>query len=214
MDEVGETSPRMQGLLLRFLETGEIQRVGSDQIQNRVDVRVIAATNRVLVESVANKTFREDLYYRLNVIHLRVPPLRERVEDIPVLLRFFLDQFARQYQVESPNLSQEAVQTLADHPWPGNVRELKNVVERLVVRNKRGGWPRRSAARSAALGAGGPGADDARDVRRPTCSSSDSSTGAVVLVVRLRAVHGERSDARTTSSVVRKGRNGRPGTTR
>ncbi len=102
MDEIGETSPRMQGLLLRFLETGEIQRVGSDQVQNRVDVRVIAATNRVLVESVANKTFREDLYYRLNVIHLRVPPLRERLEDIPVLMEFFLDQFARQYQVEKP----------------------------------------------------------------------------------------------------------------
>jgi len=138
MDEVGETSPRMQGLLLRFLETGEIQRVGSDQIQNRVDVRVIAATNRVLVESVANKTFREDLYYRLNVIHLRVPPLRERAEDIPVLLRFFLEQFSRQYQVDLPTLSQEALQTLADHHWPGNVRELKNVVERLVVRNKAG----------------------------------------------------------------------------
>jgi two-component system, NtrC family, response regulator HydG len=138
MDEVGETSPRMQGLLLRFLETGEIQRVGSDQVQNRVDVRVIAATNRVLVESVANKTFREDLYYRLNVIHLRVPPLRERIEDIPVLLRFFFEQFARQYQVEVPKLSAEAMQTLADHPWPGNVRELKNVVERLVVRSKTG----------------------------------------------------------------------------
>ncbi len=138
MDEVGETSPRMQGLLLRFLETGEIQRVGSDQIQNRVDVRVIAATNRVLLESVANKTFREDLYYRLNVIHLRVPPLRERAEDITVLLKFFLEQFSRQYQVELPTLSQEAMQTLCDHPWPGNVRELKNVVERLVVRNKSG----------------------------------------------------------------------------
>jgi transcriptional regulator with PAS, ATPase and Fis domain len=138
MDEVGETSPRMQGLLLRFLETGEIQRVGSDQIQNRVDVRVIAATNRVLLESVANKTFREDLYYRLNVIHLRVPPLRERAEDIQVLLKFFLEQFSRQYQVELPTLSQEAMQTLSDHPWPGNVRELKNVVERLVVRNKSG----------------------------------------------------------------------------
>jgi transcriptional regulator with PAS, ATPase and Fis domain len=138
MDEIGETSPRMQGLLLRFLETGEIQRVGSDQIQNRVDVRVIAATNRVLVEGVANKTFREDLYYRLNVIHLRVPPLRERVEDIPELLRFFLDQFSRQYQVECPNLSAEALQTLIEHPWPGNVRELKNVAERLVVRDKGG----------------------------------------------------------------------------
>jgi transcriptional regulator with GAF, ATPase, and Fis domain len=138
MDEIGETSPRMQGLLLRFLETGEIQRVGSDQIQNRVDVRVIAATNRVLVESVANKTFREDLYYRLNVIHLRVPPLRERAEDIPVLLDFFIDQFSRQYQVEPAKLSGEALQTLTEHTWPGNVRELKNVVERLVVRARTG----------------------------------------------------------------------------
>jgi transcriptional regulator with PAS, ATPase and Fis domain len=138
MDEIGETSPRMQGLLLRFMETGEIQRVGSDQVQTRVDVRVIAATNRVLVDSVANKTFREDLYYRLNVIHIRVPPLRDRVEDIPVLLRFFLDQFAKQYQVESPALSADALQTLCNHHWPGNVRELKNVVERLVVRAKDG----------------------------------------------------------------------------
>jgi transcriptional regulator with GAF, ATPase, and Fis domain len=138
MDEIGETSPRMQGLLLRFLETGEIQRVGSDQVQNRVDVRVIAATNRVLVESVANKTFREDLYYRLNVIHLRVPPLRERLQDIPVLMEFFLDQFARQYQVDRPTLSAEALQTLTEHGWPGNVRELKNVVERLVIRARSG----------------------------------------------------------------------------
>jgi transcriptional regulator with PAS, ATPase and Fis domain len=138
MDEIGETSPRMQGLLLRFLETGEIQRVGSDQVQTRVDVRVIAATNRVLVESVANKTFREDLYYRLNVIHLRVPALRERVEDIPVLLDFFIDQFARQYQMDRPTLSAEAMQTLTEHSWPGNVRELKNVVERLVIRGRDG----------------------------------------------------------------------------
>ncbi len=97
MDEIGETTPRMQGLLLRFLETGEIQRVGSEQIQNRVDVRVIAATNRNLIENVAAKTFREDLYYRLNVIHLRVPPLRERKEDVPMLLNHFMETFARQY---------------------------------------------------------------------------------------------------------------------
>jgi len=138
MDEVGETSPRMQGLLLRFLETGEIQRVGSDQVQTRVDVRVIAATNRVLMDSVANKTFREDLYYRLNVIHLRVPALRERIEDIPLLLEFFIDQFARQYQMERPKLSAEAMQSLTEHAWPGNVRELKNVVERLVIRGRDG----------------------------------------------------------------------------
>src|SRR4051812_27238426 len=93
MDEIGETTPRMQGLLLRFLETGEIQRVGSDRPDNRVDVRVIAATNRNLLESVHDKTFREDLYYRLNVIHLKVPPLRERMLDVPELLTRFLDQF-------------------------------------------------------------------------------------------------------------------------
>jgi transcriptional regulator with PAS, ATPase and Fis domain len=135
MDEIGETTPRMQGLLLRFLETGEIQRVGSDQVQTRVDVRVIAATNRVLMDSVAAKSFREDLYYRLNVIHLQVPPLRERREDIPLLLRHFLEVFGRQYQAPIPVLSDEALEVLVNHPWPGNVRELKNVVERLVIRD-------------------------------------------------------------------------------
>jgi transcriptional regulator with PAS, ATPase and Fis domain len=134
MDEIGETTPRMQGLLLRFLETGEIQRVGADRVQTRVDVRVIAATNRVLVEAVAQKVFREDLYYRLNVVHLYVPPLRERRDDIPLLLRHFLDLFARQYQTPIPELSSQALDILLEHPWPGNVRELKNVVERLIVR--------------------------------------------------------------------------------
>src|SRR5688500_7401982 len=94
MDEIGETTPRMQGLLLRFLETGEIQRVGSDdRAQARVDVRVIAATNRVLLDDVAAKTFREDLYYRLNVIHLRVPSLRDRRHDVPIFIRHFFDVF-------------------------------------------------------------------------------------------------------------------------
>ncbi len=134
MDEIGETSPRMQGLLLRFLEAGEILRVGSDAIQTRVDVRVIAATNRHLVDSVAAKTFREDLYYRLNVIHIRVPSLRERREDIPQFLNFFLDQFSRQYSVNQPTLSSATLSLLTEYSWPGNVRELKNIVERLVVR--------------------------------------------------------------------------------
>ena len=138
MDEIGETTPRMQGLLLRFLETGEIQRVGSEQIQNRVDVRVIAATNRNLIENVAAKTFREDLYYRLNVIHLRVPPLRERKEDVPMLLNHFMETFARQYAVDTPRISASALDTLIEHPWPGNVRELKNVVERIVIRHQNG----------------------------------------------------------------------------
>jgi transcriptional regulator with PAS, ATPase and Fis domain len=137
MDEIGETTPRMQGLLLRFLETGEIQRVGSDEsIQARVDVRVIAATNRVLLDSVANKTFREDLYYRLNVIHLQVPPLRDRREDVPLILTHFLSSFSRRYGIECPTFSAGAMTLLTQYAWPGNVRELKNVVERLVVRNR------------------------------------------------------------------------------
>jgi DNA-binding NtrC family response regulator len=135
MDEIGETTPKMQGLLLRFMETGEIQRVGSDKVQSRVDVRVIAATNRSLVDGVAAKTFREDLYYRLNVIQLVVPPLRERREDIPLLVRHFLDMYARQYRKDTPVLSPEAITALIENPWRGNVRELKNVVERLVVRS-------------------------------------------------------------------------------
>ena len=137
MDEIGETTPRMQGLLLRFLETGEIQRVGSDEsIQTRVDVRVIAATNRVLLDSVAAKTFREDLYYRLNVIHLQVAPLRQRREDIPLLLNHFLTSFSRRYSIETPTLSAGALTLLTQYDWPGNVRELKNVVERMIARNR------------------------------------------------------------------------------
>jgi transcriptional regulator with PAS, ATPase and Fis domain len=138
MDEVGETTPRMQGLLLRFLETGEIQRVGSERTDARVNVRVIAATNRNLVDAVAAKTFREDLYYRLNVVQLHLPPLRERLEDVPTLLSHFLSTFAQQYQVPVPSLSADALAVLTSYSWPGNVRELKNVSERLVVRSRSG----------------------------------------------------------------------------
>jgi transcriptional regulator with PAS, ATPase and Fis domain len=133
LDEVGEMTPRMQGLLLRFLETGEIQRVGSDRRQTRVDVRIIAATNRVLLESVAEKKFREDLYYRLNVIHLSVPPLRDRPDDIPLLFDHFLKQFSHQYHTPAPVLTEDVREMLLRHSWPGNVRELRNMAERLVV---------------------------------------------------------------------------------
>jgi transcriptional regulator with GAF, ATPase, and Fis domain len=138
MDEVGETTPRMQGLLLRFLETGEIQRVGSDRPDTRVDVRVIAATNRDLMGGVSDKTFREDLYYRLNVIHMRLPPLRERREDIAPLLTRFLEDFAAQYEMPRPVITPEALEMLTQYRWPGNVRELKNVAERMIVRNRGG----------------------------------------------------------------------------
>jgi transcriptional regulator with PAS, ATPase and Fis domain len=134
LDEVGEMSLRMQVLLLRFLETGEIQRVGSERQLTRVDVRVIAATNRRLTERIALKEFREDLYYRLNVIHIGVPPLRERREDVPMLVDHFLGVFSRLYRVPRPELSLETLARLQSHDWPGNVRELKNVIERLTVR--------------------------------------------------------------------------------
>ena len=134
MDEVGEMSMRMQALLLRFLENGEIQRVGCDRVSSMVDVRVIAATNKNLLEHTANKTFREDLYYRLNVIHLAIPPLRERREDIPLLFDHFLRAYGKGHHIEPPTLLEETMARLVAYDWPGNVRELKNVAERLVIR--------------------------------------------------------------------------------
>ena len=132
MDEVGEMTLRMQGLLLRFLETGELQKVGSERASRRVDVRVVAATNRNLQDLIAQGQFREDLYYRLNVIHFWVPPLRERKEDIPGLIQYFLSRFANNgYLVKG--IEPDAFQALCDYPWPGNVRELENVIERLIV---------------------------------------------------------------------------------
>jgi transcriptional regulator with PAS, ATPase and Fis domain len=133
LDEVGEMTLRMQGTLLRFLETGEIQRVGSDRRQAPIDVRIIAATNRNLLDRVGANEFRLDLYYRLNVIHLTAPPLRERPEDIPALLERFIQQYSRAYSMEPPQFSAEAVQAFCAYEWPGNVRELKNVAERLVI---------------------------------------------------------------------------------
>jgi transcriptional regulator with PAS, ATPase and Fis domain len=141
MDEIGETSPRMQSLLLRFLESGEIQRVGATRSNGRVDVRVIAATNRDLLGGVAAKTFREDLYYRLNVIHLTVPPLRERAEDIPLLLEHFMEFFAGEYSTTRIRFAPDAWAMLLTYTWPGNVRELKNLVERLTVRTKEATTP-------------------------------------------------------------------------
>jgi transcriptional regulator with PAS, ATPase and Fis domain len=138
MDEVGEMSLRMQALLLRFLESGEIQRVGAERAQARVNVRVIAATNRNLIERIAAKEFREDLYYRLNVIHLTVPPLRDRREDIPEMLRHFVAYYAARHGVPAPEISTDAMGQLIAYGWPGNVRELRNFVERLVLRARNG----------------------------------------------------------------------------
>jgi transcriptional regulator with PAS, ATPase and Fis domain len=127
LDEVGEMSLRMQALLLRFLENGEIQAVGSDQSDARVDVRVVAATNRNLSDLVAAGQFREDLLYRLRVIHLHVPPLRERSEDIEALTAHFLERAKRPL-----TFNDDALRAFQRYRWPGNVRELLNVVEQLL----------------------------------------------------------------------------------
>jgi transcriptional regulator with PAS, ATPase and Fis domain len=126
LDEVGEMSLRMQAMLLRFLENGEVQSVG-DQVLRRVNVRVIAATNRNLAERVASGEFREDLLYRLSVIHMVIPPLRERPGDIPELVAHILHKGGH-----SVRFSAEAMRAMVQHRWPGNVRELQNVVEQAV----------------------------------------------------------------------------------
>jgi transcriptional regulator with GAF, ATPase, and Fis domain len=133
LDEVGEMTLRMQGMLLRFLETGELQKVGADGSIRHVNVRVIAATNRDLRELVTRGTFREDLFYRLNVIHIMVPPLRERRQDIPLLVNQFLSQFATINRTQMLTVSPDAMNALMAYSWPGNVRELENAMERLVV---------------------------------------------------------------------------------
>jgi DNA-binding NtrC family response regulator len=127
LDEVAEMSLRMQAMFLRFLENGEIQPVGSDWVRTQVDVRVIAATNKDLVAAVAAGHFREDLMYRLDVVHIRVPPLRERAEDVRALVEHHLSRAERRI-----SLTEEAMHALETYRWPGNVRELQNVVERLI----------------------------------------------------------------------------------
>jgi transcriptional regulator with GAF, ATPase, and Fis domain len=134
LDELGEMSLRMQAMLLRFAETGEIQRVGADRSDPHVDVRIVAATNRNLLERIEAREFREDLYYRLNVIRVAIPPLRERAGDVDLLLQHYLDECAKSNRVAVPKLTQSAQEILSAYRWPGNVRELKNVVERIVIR--------------------------------------------------------------------------------
>jgi DNA-binding NtrC family response regulator len=133
LDELGETSPSVQVNLLRVLENMTFRRVGGrDPVQ--VDVRILAATHVDLSKAVDERKFRQDLYYRLNVFPIRLPPLRERREDIPLLLRHFLDTFAEEYRLEPPGVSAEALRLICQYPWPGNVRQLRALCERWVIR--------------------------------------------------------------------------------
>ena len=134
LDELGEMSLRMQAVLLRFAETGEIQTIGVDGVTGRSDVRLITATNRNLRERIDAGVFREDLYFRLNIIQIHVPPLRERPEDVMLLLRHYLRKASETHRLHCPELTTDAEQMLSAYAWPGNVRELKNLAERLVVR--------------------------------------------------------------------------------
>jgi DNA-binding NtrC family response regulator len=131
LDEVGEMTLRMQGLLLRVLETGELQKVGADHLTIRADCRVIAATNQNLHDLVQRGLFRQDLYYRLNVIQIHIPPLRERQEDIPLLADYLLKQIAAESAVVR-RFASEVHELFRAYSWPGNVRQLENVVQRLV----------------------------------------------------------------------------------
>ncbi|HSA60274.1 MAG TPA: sigma-54 dependent transcriptional regulator [bacterium] len=135
LDEIGEIAPELQVKLLRVLQGQEFERVGGTK-SVKVDVRVIAATNRNLEDAIAQGHFREDLFYRLNVLPVTVPPLRDRKEDIPLLLEHFIRQFGDKAEKRFEKLSPEIVETLSAYSWPGNVRELQNVVERAVVFGK------------------------------------------------------------------------------
>ena len=132
LDEIGELPLETQAKLLRVLQEREIERVGGGAAI-QVDVRIIAATNRDLIKAVRDRTFREDLYYRLGVFPVALPPLRERVEDIPLLVRFLVDRFASRTGKRIEGVSQETLRRLAAYRWPGNIRELENVLERAVI---------------------------------------------------------------------------------
>ena len=132
LDEIGEIAPETQVKLLRVLQEREFDRVGGTS-PIKVDIRIVAATNRNLLEAVREKTFREDLYYRLNVFPIALPPLRERTDDIPMLARFLVNKFATRLGKRIGGITDQAMQRLIHYPWPGNIRELENVLERAVI---------------------------------------------------------------------------------
>ena len=132
LDEIGEMASALQAKLLRFLEEKTFKRVGGAQ-DIHVDVRIITATNKNLEEEVKKGTFREDLYYRLDVLPVRLPPLRERAADIPVLVKYYIDQFNREFRKQVQGAAPKVFEALERYPWPGNVREVRNAVERAML---------------------------------------------------------------------------------
>jgi DNA-binding NtrC family response regulator len=134
LDEVEDIPPATQIKLLRVLQEGEFERVGGNKT-NRVNIRIIAASNRDLQEAVKEGVFREDLYYRLNVVNIKLPLLRERRDDIPFLINFFIEKYNQKYHMKVKGISQKAMNLLTDYQWTGNVRELENTIESILVIN-------------------------------------------------------------------------------
>ncbi len=132
LDEIGDMSLSAQAKVLRVLQEGKVTRVGSDK-DISVDVRVVAATNKNLKQEIANNNFREDLYHRLSVIVMKVPPLRERADDIPLLVDHFMEKICNGYAIPRKSIGSQALKALCEMPWSGNIRELRNVVERLII---------------------------------------------------------------------------------
>ena len=175
LDEIGDMTPATQTKILRVLQSGTFERVGGNQ-PIQVDVRIIAATNKPLEEAVAARQFREDLFYRLNVVRIHLPPLRERREDIRLLVNYFLKKLAREQRQSPRSIAPAAVKALEKYHWPGNVRELENVIRRALVVAKGDAilpriCPLRSPARSpsaiAASGAPAASADGNADMTAP-----------------------------------------------
>ena len=185
LDEVGELAAPAQAKLLRVLQEGEVRPVGEERTR-KVDVRVLAATHRDLGEEVRGGRFREDLFYRLNVVHLRIPPLRERPEDVKVLARHFLDRFAARFGVPALRVPDALFDRLAAHPWPGNVRELENAIEGLVALS-----PPEGLDLSLLPGSGAPSAEAAPLPLRERVAAYERG----IVFEALRAAHGNRSEA-------------------
>lgn len=201
LDEVSEMSLMMQVKLLRVLQEREVVRVGGEQVI-AIDVRLIAATNRPLEQLVQTGAFREDLYYRLNVVSLTLPPLRERQEDIPILAQHFLNRFAEQNRKPLKGFTQQAMDRLLRYPWPGNIRELMNAVERAVVLAQSEIIDEADLAISPL----GPAVDRSKDLRQPVLPESNrlAEVEKEAIVKTLAETGGNKSQAARMLGITRK----------
>jgi len=197
LDEIGETTPAMQVKLLRVLQEGELQRVGGEKTVT-VDVRIIAATNRDLEQEVQNGSFREDLYYRLNVVTLIVPPLRERDNDVELLVDHFVAIFAQKNRRRVDAITPSCMKLLRSYPWPGNVRELENAIERGIILMR----GEQLTEKSLPLSIQKFGADPVKDNSDKPASLQDAEKALIAQT--LKETHGNKSEAARRLGITRK----------